>query len=141
MKSIVCPPVVKDASLGSLETVQVTLCGLGPINFLVRRLVKDLVVQNIRWQPRKILYSSGRLLIIYLEILCPLLKLISPGRLPQSDADNICYFGIICWLMIMKFSGDYSSLRPDKSSKMPSKTSPWLITFHTLHSAQREHKT
>ena len=37
-----------DASLGSLETVQVTLCGLGPINFLVRRLVKDLVVQNIR---------------------------------------------------------------------------------------------
>ena len=35
------------------------------------------------------------LLIIYLEILCPPLKLISPGRLPQSDADNICYFSII----------------------------------------------
>ena len=131
-----------DASLGSLETVQVTLCGLGPINFLVRRLVKDLVVQNIRWQPGKIFYSSVGLLIIYLEIVCPLLKLISPGTLPQSDADNFCYFGIIfCWLMMMKFSGDYSSLRPGKSSKMPSTTSRCLIIFHTLRSAQRQPRT
>ena len=81
------------------------------------------------------------LLIIYLEILCPPLKLISPGRLPQSDADNICYFSIIfCWLMMMKFSGDFSSLRPDKSSKMPSTTSPCSIIFRTLHLAQKESK-
>ena len=81
------------------------------------------------------------LLIIYLEILCPPLKLISPGTLPQSDADNICYFSIIfCWLMMMKFSGDFSSLRPDKSSKMPSTTSPCSIIFRTLHLAQKESK-
>jgi len=48
LKSATAQPELLDASLGSLETVQVTLCGLGPINFLVRRLVKDLVVQNIR---------------------------------------------------------------------------------------------
>ena len=35
-------------SLGSLETVQVGLQGLGPFNCVVRRLVKDLVMQNIR---------------------------------------------------------------------------------------------
>jgi len=41
-------PELLEASLGSLETIHLTLCGLGPINFLVRRLVKDHVVHNIR---------------------------------------------------------------------------------------------
>ena len=95
-----CPPCFPDASLGSLETVQVTLCGLGPINFLVRRLVRDLVVQNIRWQPGKIsLCTALSRTLNYLlgnfvsatEVDLPW----EPGTLPQSDADIICYFNII----------------------------------------------
>ena len=35
-------------SLGSLETVQVGLLGLGPFNCLARKVIKDLVMQNIR---------------------------------------------------------------------------------------------
>ena len=39
---------VIEATLGSLETIHVRLYGLGPVNFIARKLVKDLVIHNIR---------------------------------------------------------------------------------------------
>jgi hypothetical protein len=48
MKTQMQTILFSELSLGSLETVKISLTGLGPGNCLVRKMVKDLVMHNTR---------------------------------------------------------------------------------------------
>ena len=80
------------------------------------------------------------LLIFYLEISVSAIEVDLPWDIATKWCRHHLLFQYNFWLMMMKFSGDFSSLRLDRSLKMPSTTFPCVIIFLTLHSAQKESK-